>query len=91
MDEITGNKPIRDEIDDRRYEDALSHVMHPHNPDPEFVNRLKTRLTVDPAILVEDKTPRRQTYIQTAVVLCLMAGAFGLVWRITRLINHAES
>lgn len=65
-----------DEIEER-----LSRLMRPIHPDPEFVDRLKTRLTNSPVVTLEERQRQSAYLILTGG---LFFGAL-LIWMLHRL------
>lgn len=81
------NKNVEAQLLAGRYEDALSSLLQPRIPDPEFVRRLKTRLTVPPAVSLENPTSNHQVLLHAAGIIVLIAGVIFILRRILQAKN----
>jgi hypothetical protein len=79
-----GNNKISGMENDIQYEAVLSHILPQRNPDPEFVNRLKTRLVTAPSVELDSQPSNKDVFIQASIALFAIAGILGFIWKITQ-------
>lgn len=68
------NRKIKDQI--MSYENRLQRSLHPVQPDPEFITKLRSRLTTSPSIILDTRSSRKAFIIISAG---LFSGAL-LIW-----------
>jgi hypothetical protein len=72
-------------------EDRLTAKLHAYQPNPQFVDRLKTRLTHQPGIEVESRKNKSRILLVTTAILGVAAIILWLINYIASFFQYEES
>jgi hypothetical protein len=74
-----------------RIEDHLTTKLHAYQPNPKFVNHLRSRLTNHPGIEVESHRNKARILLVTTAVLGIVAFVLWLIYYIASFFQYEES
>jgi hypothetical protein len=72
-------------------EDRLTTKLHAYQPNPQFVNRLRTRLTNYPGIEVESHRNKSKILLVTTALLGVVAFILWLIYYVASFFQNEES